>query len=112
MLRPFSSRQRGLFISVDGPSGAGKSTIVAHVAQMLVAAGESVHVTVEPSDGPIRVLCREVTESVTGHALACLYTADRYHHVETEIVRRWSAHARSQVVRSPTGISTSRHLLG
>jgi dTMP kinase len=31
------------------------------------------------------VLCRELTESVTGHALACLYVADRYHHVQTEI---------------------------
>jgi cytidylate kinase len=38
MLRPFSSYQRGLFISVDGRS-AGKSTIVAHLAQTLVAAG-------------------------------------------------------------------------
>ena len=85
MLRPFSSHQRGLFVSVDGPSGAGKSTIVAHLAQMLVAAGEEVHVTAEPSDGPIGVLCRELTESVTGHALACLYAADRYHHVETEV---------------------------
>ena len=31
------------------------------------------------------MLCRELTESVTGHALACLYAADRYHHVQTEI---------------------------
>ena len=35
--------------------------------------------------GPIGVLCREMTESVTGHSLACLYAADRYHHLETEI---------------------------
>jgi len=59
-LPPFSSQHGGLFVSVDGPSGAGKSTIV-------------------------RQLCRELTESVTGHALACLYAADRYHHVEAEI---------------------------
>ena len=32
-LRPFSSRHRGMFISIDGPSGAGKSTIVRHLAQ-------------------------------------------------------------------------------
>jgi len=74
-----------MFISIDGPSGAGKSTIVRHLAQMLVAAGENVHITAEPSNGPIGVLCRELTESVTGHALACLYAADRYHHVHTEI---------------------------
>jgi dTMP kinase len=84
-LRPFSSHERGMFVSVDGPSGAGKSTIVRHLAQMLVANGEDVHVTAEPSSGPIGVLCRELTESVTGHSLACLYAADRYHHVEHEI---------------------------
>jgi dTMP kinase len=26
-----------------------------------------------------------LTPTVTGHALACLYAADRYHHIETEI---------------------------
>jgi dTMP kinase len=84
-LRPFSDHQRGLFVSVDGPSGAGKSTIVHHLAQLLVAKGEDVHITAEPSGGPIGELCRELTESVTGHALACLYAADRYHHIETEV---------------------------
>ncbi len=49
-----------MFISIDGPSGAGKSTIVRHLAQMLVAAGENVHITAEPSNGPIGVLCRDV----------------------------------------------------
>jgi dTMP kinase len=80
-----SDRLRGLFVSVDGPSGAGKTTIVHHLAQLLVAAGENVHVTAEPSSGPIGRLAAELTETVTGHALACLYAADRYHHVETEI---------------------------
>lgn len=84
-LRLFSDHQRGFFVSVDGPSGAGKSTIVQHLAQMLVAGGETVHVTAEPSNGPIGTLARELTETVAGHALACLYAADRYHHVETEI---------------------------
>jgi dTMP kinase len=84
-LRPFSDHPRGVFVSVDGPSGAGKSTIVHHLAQLLVASGEDVHVTAEPSNGAIGVLCRELTETTTGHALACLYAADRYHHVETEI---------------------------
>jgi dTMP kinase len=84
-LRPCSDPGRGLFVSVDGPSGAGKSTIVRHLAQMLVAAGKDVHVTAEPSNGPIGALCRELTDTVTGYALACLYAADRYHHIETEI---------------------------
>lgn len=42
-LRPFSDHDRGLFVSVDGPSGAGKSTVVQHLAQLLVASGETVH---------------------------------------------------------------------
>lgn len=84
-LHPCSSGKHGLFISIDGPSGAGKSTVVRHLAQLLVAEGADVHVTAEPSTGPIGQLCRELTETVTGHALACLYAADRYHHSETEI---------------------------
>lgn len=84
-LRPCSSANRGTFVSIDGPSGAGKSTVVRHLAQMLVAIGEDVHVTAEPSNGPIGDLCRALTETVTGHALACLYAADRYHHIENEI---------------------------
>jgi dTMP kinase len=80
-----SSNPRGLFVSVDGPSAAGKSTIVEHLAQLLVASGEEIHVTAEPSNGPIGKLCRELTETVTGYALACLYAADRYHHADREI---------------------------
>jgi dTMP kinase len=83
--QPSSDHPSGRFVSVDGPSGAGKTTIVHHLAQLLVAAGEDVHVTAEPSSGPIGKLAAELTETVTGHALACLYAADRYHHAETEI---------------------------
>src|SRR5947207_15026327 len=86
MMLPSSFKPwRGVFLSVDGPSGAGKSTVVHHLAQLLVAEGQDVHVTAEPSTGPIGLLCRELTETVTGRALACLYAADRYHHLETEI---------------------------
>ncbi|MEU6720208.1 dTMP kinase [Nonomuraea sp. NPDC046802] len=84
-LRPFSDHRRGLFVSIDGPSGSGKSTIVAHLSQLLVADGEHVHTTAEPSNGVLGKIAREMTETVTGPALACLYAADRYHHLETEI---------------------------
>jgi dTMP kinase len=80
-----SNRHRGLFVSVDGPSAAGKSTIVEHLAQLLVASGEDVIVTGEPSGGPIGRLCHQLTETVTGYALASLYAADRYHHLSSEI---------------------------
>jgi dTMP kinase len=85
MKMPSSSRRGGLFVSVDGPSAAGKSTIVEHLAQLLVASGEDVHVTQEPSGSPIGDLCRKLTETTTGYALAALYAADRYLHIGTEI---------------------------
>ncbi len=69
-LRSSSDRQHGLFVSVDGPGGAGKTTIVRHLAQMLVASGEHVHVTAEPSTSAIGQLASELTPTVTGHALA------------------------------------------
>lgn len=86
-----SDLDRGLLVSVDGPGGAGKTTIVRHLAQILLAEGRHVHVTAEPSNGPIGKLAVELTPTVTGHALACLYAADRYHHVETEIKPRLRA---------------------
>jgi len=84
-LRPFSDQKRGLFLTIDGPSGAGKSTLTHHLAQLLIAGGEDIHLTLEPSTGPIGTLARQLTETLTGHALACLYAADRYHHLDTEI---------------------------
>jgi dTMP kinase len=86
--RRSSNRRRGWFVSVDGPSGTGKTTIVRHLAQMLAAHGERVHVTAEPSSGPIGTLASELTETVAGHALASLYAADRCHHAQTEIKPR------------------------
>jgi dTMP kinase len=91
LLRPFSDRRTGLFVTVDGPSGAGKSTTVAHLARHLIGSGQQVHVTAEPSTGPIGKLARELTETVTGPALACLYAADRYHHLDAEIRPRLDA---------------------
>lgn len=75
----------GLFISVDGPSGVGKSDTVRELCQVLADEGKVMHVTCEPSDGPIGKLARELTDTVHGNALACLYAADRYHHLDTEI---------------------------
>jgi energy-coupling factor transporter ATP-binding protein EcfA2 len=76
----------GLFVSVDGPSGVGKSTTVRALAQLLREEGCVVHETAEPSDGPIGQLGRELTETVHGLALACLYAADRYHHLTSEVL--------------------------
>src|SRR5882757_5264081 len=83
--RPSSETRAGLFVTIDGPSGVGKTTTITHLAQLLKADNDIVHLTVEPSRGPIGRLAYELTDTVTGPALACLYAADRYHHLETEI---------------------------
>src|SRR2546422_11398 len=75
----------GLFVSIDGPSGVGKSSTTRALAQLLRAEGRSVHITGEPSNGPIGDLACELTETVQGIALACLYAADRYHHLTAEV---------------------------
>jgi dTMP kinase len=76
----------GLFVSVDGPSGVGKSTTVRVLAELLRREGRRVHATAEPSAGPIGRLACELTETVQGLALACLYAADRYHHLTQEVL--------------------------
>jgi dTMP kinase len=76
----------GLFVSIDGPSGVGKSSTARALAQRLRAQGRPVHLTSEPSGGPIGELACELTETVHGIALACLYAADRYYHLATEVL--------------------------
>jgi len=51
----------------------------------LSAEGRRVHVTAEPSTGAVGQLAYSLTDVITGPALACLYAADRYHHLEIEI---------------------------
>lgn len=81
----------GAFITIDGPGGSGKSTTVGALAASLRADGYTVHVTAEPSTGPIGTLTRAIVNEVSGHALACLVAADRYHHLDHEIRPRRAA---------------------
>jgi dTMP kinase len=75
----------GFFVVIDGPSGIGKTTVVQLLARRLADSGHCIVVTREPSPGPIGALARSGTQQFRGVALACLVTADRYHHIETEI---------------------------
>lgn len=43
------------------------------------------HATTEPSHKQLGTIARHGTDTYSGHALACLVTADRYHHLDTEI---------------------------
>ncbi|MFC4009616.1 dTMP kinase [Nonomuraea purpurea] len=75
----------GLFITVDGPGGTGKSTLLPLLGTALETAGHHVHLTREPSDGPLGRAARERTSDFHGLSLACLVAADRFHHLAEEI---------------------------
>ncbi|MCX9192964.1 dTMP kinase [Carbonactinospora thermoautotrophica] len=85
----------GLLVTVDGPGGVGKSTAIAVLLDQLAAAGLPVYGTTEPSRAPAGELARNQTHIYHGRALAHLVAADRYHHLETEIL---PALARGEIV--------------
>jgi dTMP kinase len=76
---------QGVFVTLDGMGGAGKSTTTRHLHQHLAEAGYTVHVTAQLSHARLGEIARHGTDTYTGHALACLVAADRYHHLATEI---------------------------
>jgi dTMP kinase len=87
----------GLFIVIEGVDGAGTTTQVRRLAASLKSCGLPVHLTHEPSDGPIGVLIRQILAGRVvvpglhgGHAprwgtMALLFAADRLDHLEAEI---------------------------
>jgi dTMP kinase len=78
----------GLFVTVDGPNGAGKTSLASAVAAELEAAGETVHVTRQPSPTQLGAAVRAAEREVKGRALACLVAGDRHHQADTEIIPR------------------------
>lgn len=76
---------RGLLVTIDGMGGAGKSSTTGHVRHQLTSQGHTVHTTTEPSHDHLGEIARHGTDTYSGHALACLVAADRYHHLATEI---------------------------
>jgi len=77
--------RQGFFAAVDGPSGIGKTTVTALLHQQLTDRGLPVLAMKEPSGSPLGALARQGTEDYRGLVLACLVTADRYHHLEHDI---------------------------
>jgi dTMP kinase len=86
-------RARGRLLVVEGLDGAGTTTQARLLGERLAAEGRSVHVTAEPSRGPVGALVRQVlTRRVVGGgdgfdpaALALLFAADRLDHHAVEI---------------------------
>jgi dTMP kinase len=91
-----AKRARGRFIVIEGLDGAGTTTQSRRLAERLRASGRKVHVTAEPSSGPVGALARLVLakriagdvqtgEGFDPAALALLFAADRLDHVASEI---------------------------
>jgi dTMP kinase len=87
-------RARGRLLVLEGLDGAGTTTQARILGERLAAEGRSVHVTAEPSRGPVGALVRQVlTRRVVGDdgdgfdpaALALLFAADRLDHHAVEI---------------------------
>lgn len=85
---------RGRFIVLEGLDGAGTTTQCGAIAQAFRAEGQAVHVTMEPSPGPIGALIRQALThrvglpgggSLTAESLALLFAADRVDHLAAEI---------------------------
>jgi len=94
------SRGRGRFVVLEGLDGAGTTTQARLLGERLRAEGRRVHVTAEPSPGPVGALVRQVLMGrVAGrdggpfdaHALALLFAADRLDHAASDVVPRLAA---------------------
>lgn len=91
-----SKGRRGRLIVFEGIDGAGTTTQARQVASHLASKDVPVHLTREPSDGPIGVLLRRflmgehtlADGSTSRETLALLFAADRADHMLREIVPR------------------------
>ena len=86
--------RRGRFLVLEGLDGAGTTTQARLLGERLRADGRRVHVTAEPSGGPVGALLRQVlTRRVVGRdggeldsrAVALLFAADRLDHLAAEV---------------------------
>jgi dTMP kinase len=94
------SRRRGLFLVLEGLDGAGTTTQADRLAAGLGARGRRVHLTAEPSRGPVGAQIRQVLSGrlrgpggagVDEGAMALLFAADRLDHWASEIEPRLAA---------------------
>lgn len=83
----------GVFVVLEGIDGAGTTTQADLLARYLRGKKRLVHVTREPSGGPVGsllrlILTRRVTLPSAAHAetMALLFAADRLDHVESEVL--------------------------
>jgi dTMP kinase len=81
---------RGKLIVLEGIDGSGTTTQARMLCEWLAGRGVAVHLTREPSDGPVGRLVREILHGahapVGGDTMALLFAADRVDHLSREIL--------------------------
>jgi len=81
--------QTGLFIDIEGLDGSGASTQIDLLKKSLKSSKIEVYTTKEPTDNLIGGLARGALTgiySLPAETLQLLFVADRYHHLERQIV--------------------------
>lgn len=84
---------RGKLIVLEGLDGAGTTTQARMLADVLTARGRVVHVTREPSDGPVGRLLRSLLigehaipgKTIDQATFGLLFAADRMDHIQREV---------------------------
>ena len=80
---------QGRLIALEGIDGSGTTSQGKRVADALRARGLLVHLTAEPSTGPVGQLIRRVLHgemTMTSRTLAMLYATDRMDHLDREVL--------------------------
>lgn len=78
----------GTLIALEGIDGSGTTSQAKHLADRMAAAGHAIHLTAEPSTGPVGCLIRDALarrRSVSDRVLSVLFAGDRLDHLEHEI---------------------------
>lgn len=78
--------KKGLFVTFDGPNGVGKTSVFNGVADQLHQNGFEIVQTKEPTNSSLGRFILQAEESYSGRTLASLVAADRYFHLDSEVL--------------------------
>lgn len=80
------SKKKGIFVTFEGPNGVGKSSLLEGVANQLIQLSANILRTKEPTLTPLGQFVRFAEKNYQGRTLACLIAADRYFHLDNEVL--------------------------
>ena len=76
----------GKLVVFDGPNGVGKTTLIKCIAELLKNNNIDFYTTKEPTESVLGKFAYDFSENNRGISLACIVAADRYKHLEDEII--------------------------